>query len=96
MAEMLKGFGRRQTYESLTCRNPRGAWRGLWGFRILVGQALCTNGCQTGYADGEGSALTVDSTVPPGASIPDLGHRNVAADAHSERDRWPKPGCFGV
>ncbi|MGB5075933.1 MAG: hypothetical protein WBO17_00425, partial [Sphingorhabdus sp.] len=29
-----KGFGRRQTYESLTCRNPRAAWDLLRGFRL--------------------------------------------------------------
>ena len=29
---MSKGFGRRQTYESLTCRNPRTSRDSLWGF----------------------------------------------------------------
>ena len=32
MAEMLKGFGCRQAYESLSCRNPRAAGDELWGF----------------------------------------------------------------
>lgn len=31
---MSKGFGRRETYESLTCRNPRAAWDLLWGFML--------------------------------------------------------------
>lgn len=32
MTDMLKGFGCRQAYESLSCRNPRAADDGLWGF----------------------------------------------------------------
>jgi hypothetical protein len=31
-SEMLKGFGCRQAYESLSCRNPRAADDYLWGF----------------------------------------------------------------
>ena len=31
-ADMLKGFGCRQAYESLSCRNPRAADDCLWGF----------------------------------------------------------------
>jgi hypothetical protein len=31
-ADMLKGFGCRQAYESLSCRNPRAAGGELWGF----------------------------------------------------------------
>ncbi|MGF6175726.1 hypothetical protein ABIE33_004034, partial [Ensifer sp. 4252] len=31
-ADMVKGFGCRQAYESLSCRNPRSAFRELWGF----------------------------------------------------------------
>jgi hypothetical protein len=30
MTDMLKGFGCRQAYESLSCRNPRAADDGLW------------------------------------------------------------------
>jgi hypothetical protein len=41
---MSKGFGRRQTYESLTCRNPRWAVCALWGFRILAVPVLCSDG----------------------------------------------------
>ena len=33
-AGMSKGFGRRETYESLTCRNPRASGDGLWGFML--------------------------------------------------------------
>ena len=32
MAEMVKGFGCRQAYESPSCRNPRSAYSGLWDF----------------------------------------------------------------
>ena len=32
MTGMLKGFGCRQAYESLSCRNPRAAGGELWGF----------------------------------------------------------------
>ena len=32
MADMLKGFGCRQAYESLSCRNPRSVRGELWGF----------------------------------------------------------------
>lgn len=32
MADMLKGFGCRQAYESLSCRKPRAADDCLWGF----------------------------------------------------------------
>src|SRR6478609_11933630 len=31
-ADMVKGFGCRQAYESLSCRNPRSAFSELWGF----------------------------------------------------------------
>jgi hypothetical protein len=32
MSDLLKGFGCRQAYESLSCRNPRAADDCLWGF----------------------------------------------------------------
>ena len=32
MTVMVKGFGCRQAYESLSCRNPRSAFSELWGF----------------------------------------------------------------
>ena len=94
--EMLKGFGRLQTYESLTCRNPRWAVCALWGFRISVGQSLCTDGCRTGYADWECSVLTVDSTVRRGVITPYLDDRRGAAGAHGKWERWPKRVCLGV
>lgn len=36
-AALSKGFGRRQAYESLTCRNPRVARDDQWGYRISAG-----------------------------------------------------------
>jgi hypothetical protein len=42
MTEMVKGFGCRLAYESLSCRNPRSAHVGLWAF--LFGQHRLSHG----------------------------------------------------
>ena len=89
-----KGFGRRQTYESLTCRNPRWAVRGLWGFRILVGLALCSIAFRTACADEESPVLIVEPALFPGLFTPDLGHRLGAAAEGSKRDCRPKRVCL--
>ncbi len=49
MTTMVKGFGCRQAYESLSCRNPRSAFRELWGFvyRIFRRAAARSVACRS-------------------------------------------------
>ncbi len=37
---IVKGFGRRQAYESRRGTNPRGRGKGLWGFRFSAGRGV--------------------------------------------------------
>jgi len=93
--ELVKGFGCRQAYESLKCRNPRSARVELWGFVFrgvptvaanclircagLIDEAACWRGRRACRSDSNGVCL-------PNR----WRHNNVHM-----RYRWPAPAWRG-
>ena len=91
MSDSVKGFGRRQAYESLPRRNPRAASGGLWGFVLRVVPASTRNSharCarQVEHA-APGRGRGAGCLVPGGVCLPD-GYCCIAAPRLSP---WPAP-----